>query len=188
MDFAEKVIGRELKYHGAIIDVEVQTVELPNGQIAARDIVHHCPAIAILAITNDNKAIIMRQWRTALVKETLEIPAGKVDARDTNPLETTIRELNEETRMQAAHIEKISSFYLSSGYADEMMHLYLATGLSPVDDELPQDDDENLALSTYTLDELADLNVQGLLDDSKTQVAYWYWAANQAYVKGLLNG
>ena len=90
--------------------------------------------------------------------------------------------------MQAAHIEKISSFYLSSGYADEMMHLYLATGLSPVDDELPQDDDENLALSTYTLDELADLNAQGLLDDSKTQVAYWYWAANQAYVKGLLNG
>lgn len=188
MEFAEKVIARDPKYHGAIIDVEVQTVTLPNGQTAKRDIVHHSDAIAILAITNENKAIIMRQWRTALAKVTLEVPAGKVDNRDSDPLDTAVRELNEETRMQAGHIEKISSFYLSSGYSDELMHLYLATDLTPVANELPQDDDENLKLDTYSLAELADLNKQGLLDDSKTQVAYWYWAANQDYIKGLLNG
>lgn len=188
MEFTEKVISHDTKYRGAIIDVEVQTVELPNGQIAKRDIVHHCPAVAVLAITNDNRAVIMRQWRTALAKETLEIPAGKVDNRDTNPLDTVIRELNEETRMQAGHIEKISSFYLSAGYSDELMHLYLATDLTPVTNKLPQDDDEALTLSTYSLTELADLHQQGLLDDSKTQLAYWYWAANQDYVKGLLHG
>lgn len=187
MDFSEKVIKKDVKYNGSIIDVEVQTVKLPNGQIATRDVVHHDPAIAILAITDDNKMILIRQWRSALEKETLEIPAGKVDSRDNSPMDTTIRELNEEARMQAARIEKISSFYLSSGFSDELMHLYLAVNLKPVNEELPQDFDENLALKTYSFEELSKLNKQGLLDDSKTQIAYWYWASNQEYIKGLLN-
>lgn len=187
MEFAEEVIGRETKYHGAIIDVEVQTVRLPNGKTATRDVVHHCPAIAVLAITNDNQAVIMQQWRTALAKTTLEIPAGKVDTQDSDPLETAIRELNEETRMQAGRIEKISEFYLSSGFSDELMYLYLATDLRPVTDQLPQDADETLALKTFTLAELTTLQQQGQLDDSKTQIAYWYWLANQDYIKGLLH-
>lgn len=188
MNFEEKVIKHEPKFKGHIIDVEVQTVELPNGQTAVRDIVHHVPAVAILAITPDNKALIMQQWRTALQKVTYEVPAGKLDERDANPMQAVVRELNEETRMQAGHIEEISSFYLASGYSDELMHLYLATDLTPVADELPQDFDETLNAQAYSLDELAKLNQAGNLDDSKTQIAYWYWQANAARVKGLLHG
>ncbi|MBM7543800.1 NUDIX hydrolase [Periweissella beninensis] len=188
MDFTEKVIKKDVKYQGGIIDVEEQIVELPNGKLAKRDVVHHAPAIGILAITSANEAILIEQWRTAPAKTTLEIPAGKVDERDTSPLDTVIRELNEETRLQARHIERISSFYLSTGFSDELMHLYLATGLTPVTNELPQDIDENLTYQTYTLAQLDALQAHGQLDDSKTQVAYWYWKNKVAYVKELVNG
>ena len=103
------------------------------------------------------------------------MPAGKVDGRDHNPLDTVNRELNEETRLTAEKIEKIAGFYTSIGFADEFMTLYLATDLKPVTDELPQDDDEQIDLLYVDFDEATRLFEAGELDDGKTAMAYLYW-------------
>ncbi len=177
--YQEKVIIENEKYDGHIVRVTEQTVELPDGRQAKRDIVYHSGAVAILALTNDNKMILEAQWRAPIQQMTLEIPAGKVDGRDQNYLDTARRELNEETRMQAGHLEKIAGFYTSVGFSDEYMELYLATDLSPVDEALPQDDDEAIALKMYSFEEMTDLFQAGQLNDAKTLMAYFYWQTRQ---------
>ncbi|MCL0329901.1 NUDIX hydrolase [Apilactobacillus xinyiensis] len=176
MDFEEKVLGIEPKYNGSIINVEKQTVELPNGETATRDVVHHAKAVGILAINKDNKILIEKQWRSPIGKTTLEIPAGKVDARDhTSSEDAAIRELNEETRYHANNLSRISGFYSTVGFSDEYMDLYLATDLVPVDDELPRDKGEYLNIKAYSLSEVEELVASGEIEDAKTIMAILYW-------------
>ncbi|TVV24297.1 NUDIX hydrolase [Weissella cibaria] len=173
--FRERVISEEEQYDGHIVRVTEQTVVLPDGRQAKRDVVYHADAIGVLALTADDEMILERQWRAPVKKVTLEIPAGKMDDRDTDPLDTVNRELNEETRLQAGHVEKIAGFYTSIGFADEFMTLYLATDLVPVGTELPQDDDEQIDLVTVDFAEATRLFEAGELDDGKTAMAYLYW-------------
>lgn len=173
--FREEVISEEEVYNGHIIRVVNQTVTLPDGRESKREVVRHSGAIAVLALTDDDKMILERQWRAPVQKVTTEVPAGKVDGRDHNPLDTVNRELNEETRLTAGKIEKIAGFYTSIGFADEFMTLYLATDLKPVTDELPQDDDEQIDLLYVDFDEATRLFEAGELDDGKTAMAYLYW-------------
>lgn len=176
MNFEEKVTAVSPKYHGAIIDVENQTVTLPNGETAHRDVVHHAAAVAILAITESGKAIFEEQWRAPVGKVTFEIPAGKLDDRDKDdPKTAAIRELNEETRYAAKEIHKVCGFYTSVGFTDEYMTLYVATGLTPVATKLPQDVDENIVLHEYTLAEAQKMIADGTFDDQKTIMAVYYW-------------
>ena len=176
MDFEEKPIESKIVFHGHLIDVEVQQVKTPQGNIAQREIVHHAPAIAILALTADNKMILEKQWRSPIAKTTLEIPAGKLDQRDdASAVHAAKRELNEETRYQATDLEKISSFYTSVGCMDEYMTLYVATGLHPVEKKLPQDADEQLSLVTVTLAEALAMVDRGEIEGAKTVMAIYYW-------------
>ncbi|MBM7617830.1 ADP-ribose pyrophosphatase [Weissella uvarum] len=178
-NYRETVLQEDERYAGHIIRVTEQVVALPDGRKAHRDIVYHSGAIAILALTDDGKMILEEQWRAPVQAKTLEIPAGKVDNRDDNYLDTVQRELNEETRLSADHIEKIAGFYTSIGFSDEYMELYLATGLHPVEHALPQDDDESIDLKYYTLDEMNQLFSAGKLNDAKTLMAYFYWQTLQ---------
>ncbi|MCT8395310.1 NUDIX hydrolase [Weissella soli] len=172
----ETVIKEEVVYSGHIIDVVDETVVLSDGRKTHRDIVHHAGAVAILALTADDKMIVEKQWRAPVRKVTLEIPAGKLDERDHgDALAAVNRELNEEVRLQAGNIKKFAGFYSSIGFADEYMHLYLATDLHPVTTELPQDADENIGVVYLSFDEATALYEAGLLDDGKTVVAYQYW-------------
>ncbi|GAB6092312.1 NUDIX hydrolase [Furfurilactobacillus curtus] len=176
MDFEETVIGVSPKYHGAIIDVENQTVQLPNGETAHRDVVHHAAAVAMLALTETGKGLFEEQWRAPIEQVTIEIPAGKLDDRDRdNPEAAAIRELNEETRYAAGAIAQVSQFYTSVGFSDEFMTLYLATKLTPVTTALPQDADENITLHEYTLSEAKQLLTDGKIVDQKTVTAIYYW-------------
>lgn len=176
MDFEERVVDRRPVFHGHLIDVEVQTVQTPAGRTASREVVHHAPAVAILALTNDHKMILERQWRAPIAATTLEIPAGKVDARDDGALEhAAIRELNEETRMQAGRLVKVNESYSSVGFADEKIVLFLATDLTPVDRALPQDRDERLALSYVSRAEALKMVQNGQIQDMKTVMAIYYW-------------
>lgn len=176
MDFAERPLSSKTVFHGHLIDVEVQQVITPQGNRAQREIVRHAPAIAILALTSDNQMILEKQWRAPIAKTTLEIPAGKLDQRDADDaVHAAERELNEETRYQATSLRKISSFYTSVGCLDEYMTLYLATGLKPVDQELPQDQDEQLALQTVSLGEALAMIDRGEIEDAKTIMAIYYW-------------
>lgn len=154
MNLEEKVIKEDPKYNGEIIDVTQQTVKLPNGEEAHRDIVYHSKAVGMLVLTDDNKMLMEKQWRAPVKKVTIEIPAGKLDDRDNNdPLNAVVRELNEEVRYSASEIKKLYGFYSSVGFTDEYMYLYLVKGLKRVKDELPRDKGEDLEISAYTLDE-----------------------------------
>ena len=106
----------------------------------------------------------------------MQIHAGKVDSRDSrDALHAAKRELNEETRLKAGTIKKISSFYTSVGVLDEFMTLYLATDLTPVENKLPQDRDEQLVLEKVTLDEALKMIGEGQIEDAKTIMAIYYW-------------
>lgn len=174
MDLEEKVVAHEDIYDGAIINVERQTVELPGGEKAYREVVHHSGAVAVMAITAENKMILVRQWRSPIGRTTLEIPAGKLDSRDgDDPQHAAIRELNEEIRLQPNHLERLAGFYSSVGFSDEYMTLYLATDLQPVQSELPRDKGENLNIRAYSLGELKTMTANGEIEDAKTVMAVW---------------
>ncbi|KRM08509.1 ADP-ribose pyrophosphatase [Lapidilactobacillus concavus DSM 17758] len=175
-EFTEKVIGDELVYHGHIIDVHHQTVELPNGKPAQRDIVQHHGAVAILTLTADHQqGYFVRQWRAPLQHETWEIPAGKIEATETDPLVVAKRELNEEIGVQAEQWQLLSNFYSSPGFATERMFLYLATDLSPILNKRPLDEDEFLEVKLLTLPEIqARLEATDYVD-AKTLLAVKYW-------------
>jgi ADP-ribose pyrophosphatase len=184
VNFEEKVLTTKSIYHGRIINLEEQTVELPNGQTAQREIVRHHGAVALLCLTAaQDKLILVRQWRQPLSKTTLEIPAGKIEINE-SPSVTAERELNEEVRLTAKRLEKIAVFYTSPGFADEKMYLYLAHDLQPVQKKLPQDADEFLELVELTMEETDQAVEQGEICDSKTLMAVWYWKLLQTQAKG----
>lgn len=178
MNFEEKVLRSEKIFDGYLIQVEKQTVKTPMGNEASREIVHHAPAVAILMVNDDNQIALMKQWRAAIKKVTYEIPAGKVDQRDQGNVErAAIREMNEETRLKAGHLEKIDGAYTSIGFCDEYITTFLATELSPVEEALPQDADEELAM--FWVDQAKALSMikDGQIEDQKTISAIYYWAA-----------
>lgn len=176
VNFEEKVLSTEEIYNGAIIDVERQTVELPDGQTSHREIVRHAKAVGILAIDDQDEMILEKQWRAPVAKTVLEIPAGKVDDRDEADLTHAVyRELNEEIRMVPDRVEKLCGFYSSVGFSDEFMELYLASGLKPVEDKLPRDKGEFLELSTVSLPTALAMIKDGKIEDAKTITAILYW-------------
>ncbi|BAP85905.1 ADP-ribose pyrophosphatase [Paucilactobacillus hokkaidonensis JCM 18461] len=175
MSQEEKQISSRSVFSGHIMDVEVADVKLPDGKMTTREIVRHAPAVAILAIDDDQQMLLMRQWRAAVDQATLEIPAGKVDDRDQNAIDAAHRELNEETRLATDNLTKVSSFYTSVGFSDEYMTLFLAQNLIPVTQKLPQDEDENLQLEKVTLDKALEMIKTGKICDAKTIMAVYYW-------------
>ena len=178
MKFEETLLSRQPVFDGRLIQVEVQQVKTPSGRQARREVVHHAPAVALLMIDEADRVILMKQWRAPIQKLTYEIPAGKVDARDGgDPRRAAIREMNEETRFQAAHLEKINGAYTSTVFCDEYMMTYLATGLSPVADQLPQDADEELAMVKLDRQTALAMIERGEIEDQKTISAIYYWLA-----------
>lgn len=176
MDLEEKVVKSVSRYKGEIVDVYQQTVELPDGTLANRDVVKHQDAIAILALTADGKALFEKQWRAPIAKPTIEIPAGKVEPGE-DFLETAKRELNEETGYAAGKIEKMVGFYSAPGFTDEYMTVYKATDLKPVEDKLPRDQGENLKVFELSLSEALKAIEDGKIEDAKTVLAIYHCQA-----------
>ncbi|MFB9769422.1 NUDIX hydrolase [Lactiplantibacillus modestisalitolerans] len=174
MKFEERVESQQIVYQGPLVQVEKQTVTLPDQTTATREIVRHQPAIAVLMVTADHQMILEKQWRSAVGGLTLEIPAGKVEPGE-RALQAAVRELNEETRMQAAHLEAVAQFYTSPGFTDELMTLYVATGLTAVNTALPQDADEQIQLEKLPLKTALAQVQAGQIQDAKTVMAIWYW-------------
>ncbi|MFD0897937.1 NUDIX hydrolase [Loigolactobacillus binensis] len=175
MKFAEKRLKNQAIYHGAIIDLDLETVLLPNGETAQREIVHHPGAAAVMALTADQRMVFIEQWREPLQQLTLEIPAGKIDARDVNAEAAAWRELNEEAGYTATELRQQASFFSSPGFADERLTLYLAQNIRPVTKRLALDEDEFLKLHLLTLAQ-AQAQVQaGKICDAKTLLAVQFW-------------
>lgn len=176
MDFKEKTLSIENIYNGKVVHLDKEIVKLPNGKEAVREVIRHQGAVGVIAITDSNKIVMIRQWREPLKQVTLEIPAGKIEANEhDDPEKTARRELNEETRFAAEHFELVAKFYTSPGFADELMYLYHAVGLKAVKDELPQDADEFLELVELSPREVQEAINRGEICDAKTLMAVMFW-------------
>ncbi|HCN74650.1 NUDIX hydrolase [Pseudolactococcus plantarum] len=176
-DFEEKTLCRQDIFKGQVIDVKCDTVTLPNNSgTAKRELVFHNGGVAVLAITNDNKMILVKQFRKALEKVIYEIPAGKLEkGEDVDPQAAMSRELEEETGMSAAKIRKLSAFYTAPGFCNELLHLYKAEELTKLDNPRAQDDDENIELCEVTLAQAKAMVKSGEISDAKTIIAIQYW-------------
>jgi ADP-ribose pyrophosphatase len=164
-ELAEIITGEETLFTGLIFDVNRIHVKLPNGHESARDVTRHSGAVGIVALTDDGRICLVRQFRTALGRVTVEIPAGKLDPGE-DPLDCAKRELNEETGMVADRMAYLTTIATTPGFTDELIHLYMATGLhfGPAH----PDEDEFLNVDLVPLDELIDAVLDGRIEDSKT--------------------
>jgi ADP-ribose pyrophosphatase len=169
--FEEVTIKSETIYQGNIITLQVDHVKLPNGNTATREIVKHPGAVAVLALTDD-KMLVVEQYRKPLEKSQVEIPAGKLEPGE-DPLEAAKRELEEETGYTCNTIRHICSFYTSPGFADEIMHLYVAENL--VKSSMNLDEDEFLECEAITLEQAQQYIRKQRISDAKTITAVYAW-------------
>ena len=110
MDLKETEISSKHIFSGRLLNLDVRTIKLPNGESATREIVEHPAASGVIAVSKDKKMLLVKQWREAIKQVTLEIPAGLIDPEDASPLEAMKRELNEEGGYRADYWEKVSEF------------------------------------------------------------------------------
>lgn len=167
VDLHEQILNSETAWSGKIFDVECLEVKLPNGRVSRRDVVRHHGAVAIVALTESGKIALVRQYRTALDRVTVEIPAGKLEPGE-DPLDCAKRELKEETGFVAGRIAYLTTIASSCGFSDELIHLYLATQLS-FEGATP-DEDEFLNVDLVDVQELVDAVLDGKIEDAKTVV------------------
>ncbi|RAL26535.1 NUDIX hydrolase [Thermoflavimicrobium daqui] len=171
-DLTEKTITTEKIYEGKIISVQVDQVKLPNGERGKRELVKHPGAVGVIAITPDNKLVLVRQFRKPLEKTILEIPAGKLEP-DEDPQTCAFRELAEETGYQADSMNHVVSYYTSPGFANEIIHLYEAKGLTT--GSMQPDSDEFVELVELSLSECNERIASGEICDAKTVTAVYLW-------------
>ena len=164
---AEKPVTEDVAWTGRIFNVDRLRVELPDGRMAIRDVVRHPGAVAVVALTEDGRICLVRQYRTALGRVTVEIPAGKL-APGEDPLECANRELLEETGMTAERIAFLTTIATSDGFCDELIHIYMATGISF--SRSNPDADEFINVDLVPLGELVDAVLDGCIEDAKTVV------------------
>lgn len=175
MEFYEETVEEQSIFKGNVTEYIVKKVKLPNGKIAQREIVKHAEAAAIIPFTKDGRLILVKQYRKAIEKESIEIPAGLKDLDDESGLSTAKRELEEETGFKAEKWSFVTSFYSTPGFTDEFLEIYEASDLYLVDEPLAQDEDENVEVIKATYDEAWALYEEGLLRDSKSVFALFYW-------------
>ena len=165
MIFEEKTISSEMIYKGAILNLRKDKVEVVGNKVSYREIIEHNGGVTIAAITDDNKIVLVKQFRKAAKQAILEVPAGKRDGDD-DLLETAIRELKEETGYTAKETKFLTKFYASVGYSEEVIYAYLCTGLTPGETQF--DDNEAIDVLEYDLDEVHKMIINGEIEDSKT--------------------
>lgn len=178
MQFYEKTLSTETVYKGTVIQVERLTVELPNGNKASRDVVRNHGASVVVPIIND-EIVLVQQFRKAADREFLELPAGKLEPNE-DPVVCANRELKEETGYSAAKLEEILTLYPAPAFADEALHIYLATDL--IKGEATPDVDEFISAKAYKISDVLDMIDNGQINDSKT-VAGVLYAARKLGIK-----
>ena len=161
-------LDRQLKYQGNILKIYEDTV-LANGHEAHWDYIHHDGAAAVLPVTSEGKILMVRQYRNALNRYTLEIPAGKLDAPDEPKIECAYRELEEETGFRTEKLEYLMSINTTVAFCDEAIDIFVAHNLIPSHQHL--DEDEFVDVKAYKLEELKEMIFEGKIQDSKTMAA-----------------
>ena len=156
-------------FDGKILHVFVDDINLPNGERGFREYIKHIGAVAVLPLTDDGKVICVRQYRYAVGQVTTEIPAGKLDSLDEDPIEAALRELREETGARCKRLTYLGTYLASPAILDEKINLYLARDLDF--GETDPDDDEFIDVVQIPLAEMVDRVMAGEILDGKTQLA-----------------
>lgn len=170
MAFEEKTIDSEIVYRGPVFNVRKHRVKTVSGE-SYRDIVEHNGGVSMIAVTDEGKIIMERQYRKALEREVLEVPAGKIDPGE-DPLVAAVREIREETGWVPGDTRLLTVFNPSCGYAQEMIHVYIMKNLTPAEKEL--DEDEDIDILYYTADELIEMIMANKIVDAKTIIGIMY--------------
>lgn len=160
-----KVKNRELIHKGKIIDFYKDTIQLPDGREAIWDYIDHKGAAAVVPVDDEGKIIMVSQYRNAIKKQTLEIPAGGLNIGE-NPMECAARELEEETGYTVKSIEPLTSIYTAIAYCNEIIYVYFAKVGEKKEQHL--DEDEYIEVKKYSMDELEKMILDGTIQDTKT--------------------
>ncbi|MDY3925130.1 MAG: NUDIX hydrolase [Eubacteriales bacterium] len=167
--FRETRKDSTLLYDGKVLHVYKDIINLPNGKTGMREYCRHGGAVAVVPLTREGKVVCVRQYRYALGRVTLEIPAGKLDHPGEDHTEAALRELHEETGYRTPALTPIGELATSPAILTEIIYMYLAENLEP--GETDPDDDEFLELVEIPLEELVGMILAGEIQDSKTQAA-----------------
>ena len=160
-------VRRELKYSGAIVDFYTDTMHFPNGNTEEWDyIAHRKGAAAVIAVLDNGKLLMVKQYRNALNRETLEIPAGSRDSIDEPTIECAARELEEETGYKAGKLELLITIQTTVAFCNEAIDIYLAKDLVKTKQKL--DENEFVEIGEYSIEELLDMIYSCELQDGKT--------------------
>ena len=169
-----KRTGRELVYQGAILNVYKDHMEFANGNTADWDFIHHDGAAAVVPVLPDGRILMVSQYRNALERMTLEIPAGKLDDPDEPGISCASRELEEETGYRCEHLEPLLVLRTTVAFCNERIEVFAARDLIPSHQHL--DEDEYIDLQACTLAELKEKIFSGEIQDSKTVAAILAYA------------
>ena len=168
MELTERRVSSKTIFEGRIIKVTLDQAELPNGKLAAREVVEHPGGVAVLALEEDNTTYLVKQFRYPIQQQLLELPAGKLDGPEDHLLAAK-RELSEETGLEAEEWTYMGSILASPGFCTERLHMYLARKLSHKKQHL--DEDEFLNVVPLPFDALVRQVMDGSQDDAKTVAA-----------------
>ena len=160
-----KRLNRELRAQGAVIGLYKDTVEV-NGSIAEWDYIHHDGAACVVAVADNGKLLMVRQYRNALDRFTLELPAGKLDSPDEPTIECATRELEEETGYKAGKMEYLLTVNTTVAFCNEKIDVYLATNLEKTVQHL--DPEEEINVEEWDIEDLKNLIYEGKMTDGKT--------------------
>ncbi|MDE2290743.1 MAG: NUDIX hydrolase [Elusimicrobia bacterium] len=165
--FVETAVRRRPVHHGRAISFYVDTVRLPDGRPATREYVDHPGAVAVVPFVDPRTVVLVRQYRYPVAETTWEIPAGKLDARE-SPLSCVRRELREETGYAAGRIRRLASFWPAPAFSNELLHIYVAGRLRPGTMQL--DEDEFLAARKVPFETALAWVRSGRIRDAKTMI------------------
>ena len=164
MAFEEKTKSSKIIYEGPVFKIRQHVVETVAGE-SIRDVVEHVGGGIIVAVTDEGKILMEKQYRKALEQVLLELPAGKADPNE-DPELTAVRELAEETGYKAGSVKHLVSYYPTCGYSNELLHIYICRDLVPGETHL--DPTECIDVVEFDADELVDMIMRGEIRDSKT--------------------
>ena len=164
-----KRLNRELVYHGAIVDFYKDTVQVPNGNVVEWDYIGHKGAAAVVPVREDGKLLMVRQYRNALDRYTLEIPAGGLNGSDEPTRDAAARELEEETGYRSDELEWLITIRTTVAFCNEKIDIDMAKNLIRTEQHL--DEDEFIHVEAYSIEELTQMIMEGKIEDSKTIAA-----------------
>lgn len=162
---AEETLSTEVIFEGRAVKLRVDTVLAADGRKTTREIVEHAACIAVIAVDAADNILLVRQYRRAIDKELMEIPAGGIDEGESSE-EAVIREMREETSFRPQKVERFGGFYSTPGFCNEYLYLYLAADVVP--DPLSAEDTAGIEVVRVPLKEIPALIASGKIEDSKT--------------------